>query len=287
MAVLLSPQDFAGSIGAPPGVGAVRMGVRTFAGADFLAMRAPQGIERLVMPHLGRTQFAGWLGTAANAVSAYGTAAPTVTGGAARGPSATSMATRAKRTGFVSAVTAGTLSSCYGATGLVTLGNGAGLGGFLAMFRFVPGDAATVSGARMFVGLSSATGAPSNVEPSGLTNQIGVAQLSGSTNLQIVFGGGTAQTAIDLGSSFPASGLGTDLYELILFSDPNDNTKVGYRVERLNTANVAEGSLTNTTPGTTLPATGTMLTMRMWRTNNATALAVGFDVVSAVTIWDF
>jgi len=284
--VKFTTADVMGSIAAAPSAGAVRVGDRSFAGADFLAMRAAQGIERLVQPHLARTQMVNWTGTATGTLAVYGSAAPTAGGGTSRTPSSTSQATRAKRTGFVSAATAGGLSSCYGATGMVSIGDGSGQGGFFAVFRFVPSDAATVSGARMFVGLSSNTGAPTNAEPSGLLNQIGVAQLSGSTNLQIVFGGGTAQTAIDLGSNFPASGASTSIYELILFSDPNDGSKVGYRVERLNTGNVAEGSLTNTSPGTTLPSSNTMLTMRMWRTNNATALAVGFDVVSATLLWD-
>jgi len=287
MGAILSPQDFAGSIGAAPAAGSVRVGDRSLAGADFLAMRAAQGIERLVQPHLGRTSIAAYLGTAANAVSAIGVAAPTASGGAARAPNSNSAASRSKRTGFTSAATAGALSSCYSATGLVALGNGTGLGGFLAIFRFVPSDATTVSGARGFIGLSSTTAAPTNAEPSGLLNQIGLAQISTSANLQIVFGGSAAQAAIDLGANFPAGGLSTDLYELILFSDPLDNSRVGYRVERLNTGNVAEGFLTNTTPGTTLPASATMLAMRMWRTNNATALAVGFDLVSAVAVTDF
>jgi hypothetical protein len=286
MGVLLSPQDFAGSIGTAPAAGAVRLGERAFAGADFLGVRAAQGIERLFMPHLGRTAFAGWLGTGTNALSVYGTAVPTLAGGTARSPNTNTMATRAKRTGLVSAATAGALCSCFGTTAMLAIGTGSGLGGFLSVFRFVPSDVAAVGGARMFVGLSTTTSAPTNAEPSALTNQIGVAQLSGSANLQIVFGGSAAQTPIDLGVNFPASG-NNSLYELMLFSDPNDNSKVGYRVERLNTGDVAEGSIANSTPGVTLPSAAMMLAMRMWRTNNATALAVGLDLVSAVTIWDF
>jgi len=287
MGVLLSPQDFAGSIGSIPSTGAVRVGSRTFAGADFLGFRTAQGIERIVMPHIARTAFVGWLGTGGSALSITGTAAPTAVGGTARSSGASSMATRAKRTGFVSAATAGAFSSCYGQQAMVAMGSGSGLGGFLTIIRFVVSDGAPVAGARMFIGLSSAGGAPTNVEPAGLPNHIGIAQLAGSANLQIVFGGSSAQTPIDLGPNFPAAGASADLYELALFSDPNDNSRAGYRVERMSTGNVSEGTLTNTTPGTTLPGASTMMAMRMWRTNNATALAVGFDIVSAVTVWDF
>ncbi len=187
----------------------------------------------------------------------------------------------------LSAATAASFAGLYGTIPYWFVGNGAGLGGFLAVFRFSPSDQAPVSGARMFVGLSSTTSAPTNVEPATLTNQIGVAQLSTSANLAIVYGGTTAQAAIDLGASFPAGGLTTDLYELTLVSDAGDNSRVGYRVERLNTGDVATGFLANTTPGTTLPATNVVLAQRMWRTNNATALAVGFDLASATVVWDF
>lgn len=287
MGVLFSPQDFAGRIGDAPPAGQVRVGEQTLAGADFLSIRPAQSAERLVMPHLGRSLVAAWFGTGASTVSTIGMPTPTVTGGTARGPNTTSMATRQKRTGFVSAATAAAFASCYSTTGFVTLGNGTGLGGFFYVVRFVIADAVTVSGARMFIGLSGTTAAPTNAEPSGLTNQIGAAQLSTSANLHIVFGGSTAQTAIDLGAGFPATGGSANLYELVLHSEPNDNSKVGYRVERLNTGDVAEGSLANAAPGTSLPATSTMLAMRGWRTNNATGLAVGYDLVSAVLIWDF
>jgi hypothetical protein len=289
MGVLLSPQDFAGSIAGPPATGAVRVGGRTLAGGDFLAMRAAQGIERLVQPMLGRTAVAVWFGTGGSALNPIGVLAPTTVGTATtRPPSAAAvMATRSKRTGYVSAATAGALASIYGTTGLVAPGSGAGIGGFLAVFRFVIADAATVSGARMFVGLSATLSAPTNVEPSTLTNSIGIAQLSTSGNLQIVFGGSAAQPPVDLGAGFPANGGSSDLYELILFSDPVDATKIGWRVERLNTGTVAEGSLANTVPGTTLPSATTILAMRHWRTNNATALAVAIDLVAAMVAWDF
>lgn len=290
MGAILSAQDFAGAIGGAPGAGAVRVGDRTVAGADLLAMRAAQGIERIVQADVSRTALVKVEGTG-GAFMAYTGLVSNVFGSSgtltARAPAAASMATRAKRTGLVSAATAGSLSGLYGSTALFAIGNGSGLGGFRATFRFVVSDAATVSGARMFVGLSGTTAAPTNAEPSGLTNQIGVAQLSGSANLQLVYGGSAAQAAIDLGANFPAGGISTDLYELILFSDPNDNSRVGYRVERLNTGNIAEGTIANVAPGTTLPATATMLAIRHWRTNNATALAVGLDIVSAAVVWDF
>ncbi len=287
--------SFAVTIAAAPAAGGVTVGRRSIAGADRLAIRAAQMLERLAGPDLSRVQFFKAEGTAATTLAFTGcvtanfSAAGTAT---TRTPAATSYATRAKRSAYVSAATAGSLASWYMNTTPVFVGNGSGLGGLFAVFRFVVSDPATVSGARMFVGLSATTGAPTNVEPSGLTNQIGVAQISSSSNLQIVYGGGTAQTAIDLGANFPANTLSADLYELILFSDPNDSGKIGYEVNRNGGDYVtggfsARGSITNTTPGTTLPSTGTALAPRFWRTNKATALAVGLEIVSVTVTWDY
>jgi hypothetical protein len=162
----------------------------------------------------------------------------------------------------------------------VTIGNGAGVGGFTKIIRFGIADAAAVDGARMFVGVSSSTAAATNVEPSTLTNSIGVGHGAADTTLRLYFGGSAAQAPIDLGANFPANTRSTDAYELALFASPN-LTSVGYMVTRLNTGNVASGLLTGETAGVQLPAPTTLLTYhKAWRTNNTTALAVGLDIIS-------
>jgi hypothetical protein len=290
MREFLVPIDVSGSIATSPSPPGVRIGRKTLAGADMLAFRTAQGIERLVMPHLSRAGFAGIVGTAANAFAFHGVISGqfSATGTLTARPAASgNMAVRAKRTGIVSAATAGALAGFHQTNALWTIGTGTGLGGFFAVFRFVVSDVAPVVGARMFVGLSSTITTPTNTEPSALTNQIGVAQISTSANLQIVFGGTIVQAPIDLGINFPAGSQSTDFYELILFSDANDASKIGYRLERLNTGDVATGAVLNTIPGTTLPAANTMLALRHWRSNNTTALAVGIDVASTSVVSDF
>ncbi|MCB1377971.1 MAG: hypothetical protein KDK89_06345 [Alphaproteobacteria bacterium] len=192
---------------------------------------------------------------------------------------AANLVTQSRRLGYVSAATAGSLSRHYSATAQFTIGATGGIGGFFYVCRFVVSDAAAVSGARMFVGLRNAVAAPTNVEPSsGQTNMVGVAQISTSNNLQIVDGGSAAQTAIDLGASFPANSLSADPYELALFAPP-DTQVIYYQVTRVNTGDVASGTLSGAV-GTVIPAATTFLAHSAWRCNNATALAVGIDVVS-------
>jgi Protein of unknown function (DUF2793) len=242
----------------------------------------PSGLDVTLQPLVGSNKIAWWNppGNAATVPGVLGIAAPTAVGTAtARNVAATSMATRARRLGYVSAATAGSLSGHYSATAQFTIGALSGIGGFFYVCRFVVSDAAAVSGARMFVGLRNAVAAPTNIEPSsGQTNMIGVAQISTSNNLQIVYGGSAAQTAIDLGASFPANTLSADLYELTLFAPP-DTQVIYYQVTRVNTGDTATGTLSGTV-GTAIPAATTFLAHAAWRCNNATALAVGIDVQS-------
>jgi hypothetical protein len=226
----------------------------------------------------------GWwnpAGGSATAPGVHGVVMADVTIGdsIARNVAATSMATRMRRIQFTDFGNAGRCAGSYGAA-QYTLGvsGSPSYGGFFYQCRFVPADAATVSGARMFIGVFASSVDPTNVEPSTLTNCIGVAQLSSSNNLHIVYGGSAAQTAIDLGADFPAGTLSADAYELTLSCAPGVNNEVNYRVERLNTGHIATGTLTAATPGTQLPANTTFLAHRAWRTNNATALAVGIDI---------
>ncbi len=242
----------------------------------------PSGLDVTLQPLIASNKIGWWNppGNATTLPGVVGIAAPTALGTAtARNVTATNLATRSRRLGYVSAATAGSLSGHYATTAQFTIGALSGIGGFFYVCRFVVSDAAAVSGARMFVGLRNAVAAPTNVEPSsGQTNMVGVAQISTSNNLQIVYGGSAAQTAIDLGASFPANTLSADLYELALFAPP-DTQVIHYQVTRVNTGDIATGTLSGAV-GTVIPAATTFLAHAVWRCNNAQALAVGIDVVS-------
>jgi len=189
----------------------------------------------------------------------------------------TSLFTRAIKLNYSSSATAGTLGNLYQATSSYTLGvtGTPAYGGFYYVIRF--GIADSVASPRTFVGLTSSVSAPTNVEPSTLTNSIGVGQGAANTNLFVYYGGSAAQTPIDLGVNFPTNTNSADWYELTLFAPPTSNNTVYYQVIRLNTGNVASGTLTGTA-GTALPANTTKLAISNWRTNNATASAVTLSI---------
>lgn len=270
---------------ATPAAGFALLYPKKYAGRARFHMLDETGLEVGVQGSLVRDKWAIW-NPPANATTVpgvFGMAAVTATGTAtARNVATTNFFTRRHRLGYVSAATAGSLAGIRAAAAIWSMGVSGtpNHGGFEAIFRFGCSDAATVAGARQFVGLSSSTAAPTNVEPSTLTNSIGVGHGAADTNLRLYYGGSAAQTPIDLGANFPANTLSVDMYELTLYCPPGVNNAVYYRIKRLNTGDIADGTLTAAAPGTQLPANTTFLGLQAWRSNNATALAVGLDIGS-------
>lgn len=240
-----------------------------------------------MQPLLARNKIGYWCppGNAATVPGVLGFTAYTALGTAtARSVATTNMFTRMRRLGYVSSATAGNFAGGRVAPAQITTGGTAGafaVGGFFKVIRFGTSDAATVAGARMFIGIAPA-GAPTNVEPSTLLNSIGVGHGAADTNLKLFYGGSAAQTPIDLGANFPANTLSVDVYELALFCAPGSNV-VNYQVTRLNTGHTATGTLNagNLTTGVVVPAATTLMSYSQnWRCNNTTALAVGLDIFS-------
>lgn len=247
------------------------------------AFIGPSGLDSTLQPLLARNKIGYWNppGNATTVPGVFGFTAPTVTGftAAARNIATTNYFTRLRRLGYNSAATVGAVGQWRVAVYQYTVGSSTtNLGGFTYIIRFGISDAAAVAGARMFMGMRSSS-TPANAEPSTLTNCIGIGHGASDTNFKIFYGGSSAQTPIDLGANFPSDTRSTDAYELALFSAPNSGD-VHYEVTRLNTGNVATGTITNS-GATVLPTNTTLIAPWGYRTNNATALAVSLDVMSA------
>lgn len=265
-----------------PASGNLTIYSKAIAGRMMLKQVGPSGLTTALQPFLARNKIGYWAapGNSTTVPGVFGYTAPT-TGGTAttRSVATSNLFTRMRRLAYVSAATAGSLAFQYVAVAQVTIGDGAGNGGFVKICRFGISDPAFVTGARMFCGVSSTIAAPTNVEPSTLTNSIGVGHGAADSTLSIYYGGSVAQTPISLGANFPVTTRSVDAYELALFA-PSNSSNVNYEVTRLNTGDVATGTLSGTA-GTALPAASTLLSyQRIWRTNNATALAVGYDLMS-------
>lgn len=255
----------------------------------------PSGMDYTLQPAMFRQKISLWNaggnGTAVPGI--FGFQAMTVVGTAtARNVAATNLLTRMRRLAYVSAATAGSACSIRSAS-MFTAGDGAGtpLGGFYASFRFAFSDAAAVSGVRAFIGVDAA--APTNVEQNTRTNCFGIAQLStDTTQLYLVYGGSAAQTNVALGTGFPPHngtvGLTTGVpYDFQIWCPPSANGVFNWQLDRLDTGTSTGGTITPGTPGTQTPANNTLLSTSIYRTNNATALAVGIDVSNIYVETDY
>lgn len=258
-----------------PAAGFAQVFGKTVAGASMLSTLDPAGIEWAMQPHIGRQRIGWWTSIGSGTTPQNsGMLAATLNGTTtARVSASTNLLTSTRRTGFVSTASAGNFAGMRHTNPQNLRGASAGVGGFTFVARWGCSDAATVSGARTFVGL--AANSVGSVDPSSVVNIIGVGTDAGDANLQIITndGSGTA-TKTNLGANFPDHTLSMDLYELILYCPPNASA-IGYQVTRLNTGDVATGSITSD-----LPVNTTFLGPQIMRNNGATALAVGIDFVN-------
>lgn len=257
---------------ATPAAGNLRIYAKDIAGRIMPKFVGPSGVDTPIQASLGfnrvsmitpaggtsGTTFIGGFGsTFTNVATAYANTAL----------SSTSLLNSTRRATFTGTTTAGSIVSHRQSTLQVWRGNNAGMGGFFYTIRFA--TTALQAGNRAFVGLSSSTAAPTNIDP--LTygtsiSRIGVAINANTGNWYFVTNNaGTAPTTTDLGGTMPVNA--TDLYELVLFSPPNGSS-VGYRLKNISTGDVVSGSAASN-----LPASTTFLAPQFWMTNNATALA--------------
>lgn len=274
----------------PSAPGVLTMYAKVIGGRIMPKFVGPSGLDTPIQPLIGANKIGGFSppgnATTATVWGSY-TALTAVGAAATRNVSVANLFGRMRRLGFVSTAVAGTIGGARAALAQVTVGDGVGNGsGFFKKIRFGVSDPAIVTASRMFVGVAASTAAPTNVEPSVLTNAIGVGKRAADTNLHIFYAGSVAQAPIDLGVNFPVNTINTDVYDLTLFAPPN-TSDVFYEVTRLNTGDVAAGLLPNG-GGVSLPAPTTLLTyMQAWRTNNATAAIVGLDIMSDYVETDF
>lgn len=249
----------------------------------------PSGLDSVLQPFLARNKVWYWCPpwNATTVPWVLGFTAPTITNftATARNVATTNLFTRMRRLGYVTAATAWAVWHWRVAVYQYTVWDPTTqLGGFTYIIRFGISDAAAVSDARMFIWMR-ASATPSNVEPSTLTNCIWVWHNAAHTNLHLFYGGSSAQTPINLWANFPITHWSVNVYELALFSPPN-SWNVYYEVRRLNTWDVATWTITNSW-STVLPTNTTLIAPRWYRTNNATALAVWLDVMSAYIETDY
>jgi len=148
------------------------------------------------------------------------------------------------------------------------------LWGFHMVCRWWPATGVATTTNRAFVGMRNSTAAPTDVEPSSVTNIVWMGWDAADTNIQIMHRGTGAVTKIDLGANFPVPTADrTEVYDIALFSPPWTTQKVGWEVIRVSTGDIASWEIT-----TNLPLTTVLLApqwyMSVWGTSSVIWIAL-------------
>jgi hypothetical protein len=188
-------------------------------------------------------------------------------------PASTSLYTQEPRRRYTSAGVANSPCGLNGDQLVVFRGNAAGLGGFELLMRF--GIAAWGAGARGFFGLRDSTAVIGNVNPSTLTNCLGVGFDDADTNLKLFFNNAAGAALVDnLGARYPVNANATYFYDLRLKAEANAS-KVLVHLTRLdNAAADTYTRMVDTALGDELPVSTTLLTPHIWMSGNAVAVDV-------------
>jgi hypothetical protein len=154
-------------------------------------------------------------------------------------------------------------------------------GGFLLKYLWGPATGVATTTNRAFCGVSDATAAPTDVEPSTRLNIVGMGWDAADTNVQILHNDGSgAATKIDLGASFPVPTVDrTTVYELQLFSPNSLTQEVKYRVIRYNTTDKTIAAEASGTLTTNLPTVTTMLGLLACMSVGGTLQVIGVSVM--------
>lgn len=246
---------------------------RNVAGKALPAFIGNSGFDTSLQPLLSRNKIA--MATAAgngSTITYIGTLSNSATGTASSfSVATTNNYTAFKRVEYLVTVAATNAVAGWRSAGLQYWNEK----GYLMMCQWGAATGVTgVSTKRAFVGMRGSTSAPTDVDPSSLTNIIGMGWDSGDTNIQIFHndGSGTA-TKIDLGSGFPVPTTDRQTtYEIALFAKPNGD--VNYEIREVNTSNVATGTIT-----TDKPAQTQLMTILGYSSVGGTSSVTGISMV--------
>lgn len=260
--------------------------VRKVAGAWPLpAYMPPSGLDSALQPYLARNAIGSWRASpGSTGLNGHGLVLSSTGTATATAPTSTNLATSTVALEF--AVTTAATTAVGGfrvgtaATGLTMWrGNAAGLGGFkfVARFRSMRAWPATQ---RMFCGITSATAAPTDVQPSSLTNMIGVGYDAADSNWQIMSNDGTGTaTKVDTGIARPTSD--NQLLELVMWATPNGSEVYVAFSEFVSAASFS------TTRTTDLPGPTQFLTPRGFKSVGGTSSTVGFGLLNLYVETDY
>lgn len=257
---------------APP-AGFVNLFAKNLGGRLVPAFKVASGLTSSLQPHMARNGWAQWRPTVGSStVSAIGAAALTATGTAtAAGYGTTSLHARSSRVDYLVTTAATTAVAGYRA-GTNTY---RGVDGYHHIFRVAPATGTTgVATQRFFCGMAGSTTAPTDVNPSTLTDIVGAGYDSADANWQVFFNDATGTaTKVDTGIARPAADrLGP--FSVMIYCPPGGGS-LGVTL-----INEETGSSFSTTATTDLLTTSTACGPRAYHSVGGTSSVTGLTLFS-------
>lgn len=275
----VSALDFPVTEPVAPGAGLTRLFGINAGGRSLMAQCRSDGQFTSFQPHKGRNKVATWIpaGNSTN-ITTDGATALTATG------TLTSAAVgngnrydRQKRIEFLatSAATNAVAGFRYNSKQWTLGGDNAGDGGFHFICRFGLATGCEVTTKRCFVGMTTNSNAPVDVNPSSLTNLVGFGYDSEDTNFQFMCSGPSATNKTDTGIAIPTIDRSKS-YEAALFSPPGANQEVYWTLTDMDSGGtIAEGS-----SNSNLPSLDKLLAPRGFASVGGTSSVVGLALMS-------
>ncbi|MBL9051708.1 MAG: hypothetical protein JNK19_16470, partial [Tabrizicola sp.] len=263
---------------ASPSAGGLKLFGRAIAGRNLPAFVGPAGLDSALQPTFARNKMGLFLaagnGGADSLVGmAFGSTGTATTANVAT----TNLHTLIRRREYL--VTTAATTAVVGFRGAAQQwllgGPASGQGGFHMVSRWGPATGVATATTRAFFGMRGSAAAPTDVNPSTLTNICGMGWDNGDANIQFIHndGAGTA-TKINLGAAFPRPNVDrTAVYEIALFAPPGTTQQLNYEVTDLVSGAVATGTVT-----TDLPSTTTLLTPWSQYSVGGTSSVIGMMV---------
>jgi hypothetical protein len=186
-------------------------------------------------------------------------------------PTNATLITSFYRSHYLSAAGAGNSSAVRTQTLLVTRGSTGVQGGFKLIWTV--GTSTALAQQRAFFGLTGATTVIGNVNPSTLTDIVGVGYDSAETVLAFIYndGSGTA-TKTPLSASFPVDN--STVYRIEIKCAANASSIT------ITVTNLATGASSSTNVSSNLPTNTVWLAPQAWANNGTTATAVQLDMMA-------
>jgi hypothetical protein len=254
-----------------PAPGVLGLLARLHGGIEVPTVLSSIGEECELLANLARESISLWLPSGdGTVITAIGSAALTATGTAtAANWAATDAHTRHTRLDYLVTTAATTAVAGYRAA----VAKWRGTEGYRKVFRFSPATGGTVGTRRLFAGMQGGVAAPTDVNPSTLTNMLGYGYDAADTNWQCMRndGAGTA-TKVDTGVARPSTDR-PGIFEVAIVVPP------GGADARMQLINVVTGATIHSATFTTdLPAATQAMAPRAYHSVGGTSSVVGMTL---------